>query len=224
MAPRRRNEARSAPSRASSASSARPGGSGTWRKSGTTEAGPPERREDEGDPRGQRGLRRAEPSARREPERRRRQDDGQAGDEEQPAPEVAQGIAGGGHAVHLLRRGDVGQERIVEDETAVDADVGQDEQQGGKQPLPLPNEEHRRHGGGAEGRKAASSRFLAAEWSAIAPRIGERTAMIVRPSVVARLNREVASTAGSPFAATELKKVGKIAVTMTTYMAELAQS
>jgi hypothetical protein len=29
---------------------------------------------------------------------------------------------------------------------------------------------------------------------------------------------------GSPAAATELKKIGKIAVTMTTYIAELAQS
>jgi hypothetical protein len=38
-------------------------------------------------------------------------------------------------------------------------------------------------------RKAPSRRFFAAEWSAMAPRIGERTAMMVSPSVVARLNR-----------------------------------
>src|SRR5690348_9097229 len=73
-------------------------------------------------------------------------------------------------------------------------------------------------------RNAPRKRSLAPAKSARAPSIGASRAMIASPIVVAMLKRAVAVERGSPDAATAEKKIGKMAVTTTTIIAELAQS
>src|SRR5712691_8759876 len=72
--------------------------------------------------------------------------------------------------------------------------------------------------------KKIRQRFLVPPWSAIAPRIGERSAMTMLPMELARPNRNVVSVASAPSLQYCFRKRGKKADITVMANAELAQS
>ena len=64
--------------------------------------------------------------------------------EQQRAADVAEGPAAAGDGVPLVGPGQVGQPRVVDDRRGAEADVGDDEQDGGQQPPAVAGEEQRR--------------------------------------------------------------------------------
>src|SRR6187401_33807 len=70
----------------------------------------------------------------------------------------------------------------------------------------------------------ARKRFLIGAWSATAPRMGDRSAMIASETELAMANLLVASDSDMPAAATLAKKIGKTAVMTMVMNGDLAQS
>jgi hypothetical protein len=110
----------------------------------------------------QRCLRRRQALAGGQAERAGRHDPGQVQRQQDTAAQVAQRVAGGGDAVHLVVARDVRQQRLVEDEAAHEADVGQHEQQDAQQPVAVADEEHGGHGAGAQCQEACEQPLLVA--------------------------------------------------------------
>ena len=73
----------------------------------------------------------------------RLQDPREVEQQQQAAAEVAERIARRRHAVGLVGPRDVRQQRVVEHRRARHADVAEDEQRGGEDPVALPDERHR---------------------------------------------------------------------------------
>ncbi len=71
-----------------------------------------------------------------QPEEVRPDEHGGVDHQEQPATHIAHGPPAGGHPVQLRVRGDVGKEGGVEDDGPGEADVAQDVEDGGPDPLP----------------------------------------------------------------------------------------
>ena len=88
------------------------------------------------------------------------QDPQQVDDEQDAAAEVADGVARRGYAVHLLRRGDVRQQRVVEDEARGDGDVRDHEQQRRVRPLAAPDRPHHHRRDDADADKQREHRFF----------------------------------------------------------------